>query len=434
MAKWNEKNTIYNRKGSNGGFSWNSDFYITVHQLNDTVVLSENMPAIYALFILSDNPVKILDSLEFSAFFDKFSENINLIESDASVSILFEIADSLGIKDQISDFAVFAYLEDKVSLLEELKTFAQILATENIKVEEITSINALLSLIQNMGLDDLFDELLSFIETHDTIGLTDHDPRQAISDFLIGAIDDDDRAYDWLIPFNLRVDWASTDIQVMPEAELTSIEIPGEDGSIIVDSVYKDRLFKITAFSEDGMTMSEREDLKKRITQVLDSTKHQTKKLTVQATSTSFDARYDGQADIRNGPSYVKAVIPLRIGPYGYDMFGQELYGNGLVSNIRGDAPMRPVFTIKGPISNPSFKLGAITYRWNGSISSEQSLIINFDAMTCYITDNLGNKTNALSNFVGEFQSIEAGKSLALVADENTANKIMTTWKTPVLW
>lgn len=432
MANWNS-GAIFNAKGGEGGFSWNSKEYILILNLSEVIHAKETLSNVLARLVLAEKGLAVYDTILNTALFDKLTEEIQL-DDKVSISLLFKLAEQIGLKDEISDLAVLAYLHDRMDIVEEIQILAQLVAEDKFSLQDDTSIEAFLKTLDDFGLTELEQSVLAYIETHDSFGLTDHEPRQAISDFLIGAIEDDDRAYDWLIPFNMRVDWGSTKIQVMPEAEITSIEMPGIDGSIVADTVYKDRLFSIVAFSEDGMTLQQKEDLKSRITQILDSTKHKTKKLTVQARGTTFDVKYEGQTDIQSGPSFVKGTIPLQVTPYGYSMFPYELYGSGLVDNANGDTMMRPKHTISGPITNPSFKLGTVTYTWNGTVPAETSLIINHDKYTCYTIDNFGKKKNVLAQLTGDFQAIDAGKSVVLVADENTEGHILTEWVTPVLW
>lgn len=432
MANWNS-GAIFNAKGGEGGFSWNSKEYILILNLSEVIHVKETLSSVLARLVLAEKGLAVYDAILNAALFDKLAEEIQL-DDKVSISLLFKLAEQIGLKDEISDLAVLAYLHDRLDIVEEIQILAQLVAEDKFSLQDDTSIEAFLKTLDDFGLTELEQSVLAYIETHDSFGLTDHEPRQAISDFLIGAIDDDDRAYDWLIPFNMKVDWGNTKIQVMPEAEITSIEMPGIDGSIVADTVYKDRLFSIVAFSEDGMTLHQKEDLKARITQILDSTKHRTKKLTVQARGTTFDVKYEGQADIQSGPSFVKGTIPLQVTPYGYSMFPYELYGSGLVDNANGDTMMRPKHTISGPITNPSFKLGTVTYTWNGTVPAETSLIINHDKYTCYTIDNFGKKKNVLAQLTGDFQAIDAGKSVVLVANENTEGHILTEWVTPVLW
>lgn len=432
MANWNS-GAIFNAKGGEGGFSWNSREYILILNLSEVIHVKEALSSVLAKLVLTEKGLAVYDAIFNAALFDKLTEEIQLNDK-LSISLLFELAEQIGLKDELSDLAVLAYLHERMDIVEEIQILAQLVAEDKFSLQDDTSIEAFLKTLDDFGLTELEQSILAYIETHDSFGLTDHEPRQAISDFLIGAIEDDDKAYDWLIPFNMRVDWGNTKIQVMPEAEITSIEMPGIDGSIVADTVYKDRLFSIVAFSEDGMTLQQKEDLKARITQILDSTKHRTKKLTVQARGTTFDVKYEGQADIQSGPSYVKGTIPLQVTPYGYSMFPYELYGSGLVDNANGDTMMRPKHTISGPITNPSFKLGTVTYTWNGTVPAETSLVINHDKYTCYTIDNFGKKKNVLAQLTGDFQAIDAGKSVVLVADENTEGHILTEWVTPVLW
>lgn len=434
MAKWNVKVVIFNRKGGNGGFTWNSRTFLIILRINEVLKLNDKISENLARLILTDKTLSAYDSLFQTVFFGNIEEE-KMIASDAiDLSLLFEISENLGIKDDITDLAVLAFLRDKFDLVEDLKTFANILESDNIKMEDIPTVEAFLELMSSFGMKDLKSAVEAIIESHDMFGLTDREPRQAVSDFMIGAIDNDDRAYDWLIPFGMRVDWGNTNIQIMPEAELTTIEMPGIDGSIVEDSVYKDRLFTIVAYSKDGLTTPEKEDLKSRLTQILDATKHKTKKLTVQARGTSFDVRYQGQAEILDGPSFVKATIGLHTPPYGYELFENDLSGSGLIDNGRGDAPLRTKHTITGPVSYPSFTLGAVNYVWNGVVPSGYKLVINHDLMTCYLEDNVGKKTNALANLSGDFQEIPPQKSVVLVANTATESHIFTEWRCKVLW
>lgn len=434
MAEWNKKGVIFNRKGGQSGFTWNSQDFLLILKLNEAFKLVDTLSENLARLVLSEKGTKVYDELLQTVFFGKVPEE-KLIASDSlQLSLLFELAENVGIKDDITDLAVLAFLHEKYNIIDDLNTFANILAEDNVNINDISTVEAFLELMSRFGMEDLKIAIQALVDTHDAFGMTDREPRQAVSDFMIGAIDNDDRAYDWLIPFGLRVDWGSTNIQIMPEAELTTIEMPGIDGSIVEDSVYKDRLFNIVAYSQDGLTTVEKEDLKARLTQVLDATKYTTKKLTVQARGTSFDVRYQGQAEILDGPSYIRAQIPLHTPPYGYELFENDLTGSGLIDNGRGDAPLRPKFTISGPVTNPSFKLGAINYRWNGTVSSGYKLIVDMGLMTCYLEDAVGKKTNALVNLTGEFQEIPKAESMVLVADANTEGHIFTEWRCRVLW
>lgn len=273
-----------------------------------------------------------------------------------------------------------------------------------------------------------------FIYEHDSFKMRDHDLKIAISDFIIGAMDSDNKAYDWFEPFHLLVDWDGTEIQSVPESESASIELPGVDGSIIRDTTYKDRTFTLMCYSEDKFTTYEKEEIKKKIAKILDSTKDEHKVLTVQATGTQFDVKYMGQAEVDSGPNFVRAKIPLHVDPYGHSLYQHELRGSGPISNSEGDAPLRVTHTITGPITNPLFSLGSHGYTWSGTIPSGSRLIISHENYTCYTIDIYGKKKNALQYLSGDFCEIPAGSGMYLNANVSTESKIVTTWSTLVLW
>lgn len=422
---------IYNADGNENGIFYNMDTYIILINLREVLNVSDSFPKVIASYVLRDRISNMRDAVIQTAFYGK-DEYLKFNDA-VRYSALFSVTDAVGITDEISALLVYAALYDKTEIIDEVKQFNKLLIQEQFDATDDINIQTLFELLEKFNLKDLQDYLDIFINTHDHFGLTDGTPKSAISDFIIGSYGDYDTAYDWFIPFNMKVDWNATSIQVMPPAESTTIEMPGIDGSIIENTVYKDRLFQIVAFSEEGLSKEQKEELKSKITEILDSTKHQSKKLTVQASGNSFDVKYDGQANITEGPSYVKATIPLTTSPYGYKAFEGELDGSGLVNN-EGDAPVGAKHTIYGPVVNPSFTFGTITYQWTGSVPFGYRLVIDHQMMTCYLQDSFGVKTNAMSGLTGTFQKIPAHASIALTSTGVPESQIITTWRDSVLW
>lgn len=440
MAYWNS-GAVFNRRGEQKGFTWNSQYFLFVVRLNDSLQMIDGLSELLARLVLSDDSASFYDEVVNSAFYGHLVDEFSF-EEDTKVSLLFAIAEEIGVKDELTDYIVSLFLSEKWEAIENIKLLANIWSDDAFVLEEKTALQAFYSLRDAYKLEDVKAESLVWLYLYDKFSLTDRDIKQAITDFLIGAIEDDDRAYDYFSPMyvqlenrrvGMRIDWKNTEIAHMPEAEHTIIEVPGTDGSIIQNTVYKDRLFKITMFSDDGLTISQKEDLKRRIDEVLDATKRESKKLTVQARGIMFDAKYNS-SDISDGPSYVKAEVEFNVGPYGQDIFPNTLNGSGLVSNIEGAAPLHVVHKISGPITNPSFQFGTITYSYKGTVPSAKTLVIDHDKLTCYIVDNFGVKTNSLKDLTGEFQSIEPGGSIVLVADKTTESHLVTEWLTPLLW
>lgn len=491
MSQYNEQNVIYNRDGENGGASYNAEHYIRLIKLNEKIQAKETINSLTVIFSMLEKFAFAQEGIDINALFENLYPEGMVADDEVKSSILFRIAESFGIKDEMLYLTVLATLNEKISLLQQLELVVELFQEQELQFKEELDLTVFFEMLDKFKLQDLkqalfatmaisdrfkmletkIDEyvklkqtdefwmddkkrialtafmketdkftakeldtvLKAFLPQYDTFAMTDREPRRAISDFMIGNVDDLERAYDWLIPFNLMVDWDETDIPIMPRAELTTIEIPGVDGSIVADSVYKDRVFKIAAYTQDGLTAIEKEEMKTKITQILDSTKYKSKKLTVQTRGTSFDVRYEGDAKITPGPSFVKAVIPFHTTPYGRDMFDSEIKGAGLVFN-EGDTATGPKHIIEGPIQTPIFYLGAVSYQWNGFVPEGKRLIIDHQRKTCYVEDNFGNKTNGLAKLAGNFQMLPAHTSTVLNAPDNVAKALTTTWYNRVLW
>lgn len=446
MANFNS-GFVFNSDAGHNGFFWNGAEYIMIIRLHEIIQTSDEITELLAKYILTDNFKALYDSIIQTALYG-VTDNF-WAEDNSFISILFEMADSLGFKDELSDLIVLAYLYDKLEIIDEVKQLGAIIEANedfvlgsiknNVRAnnpligsEEIT-VFALMKLLEESNLDDLNYFLQMVFSMHDNLNMTDHEPppKTAISDWIIGVTDDYDSAYDWFLPFGLKVDWGQTNIQVMPTAELTTIEMPGVDSSLIEDTVYKDRLFQIVSFSEQGLTVQEKEDLKRKIANILSTTKFEDKKLSIQSRGISFDARFEGTADIKEGPSYVKATIPIRCAAYGYDMFEGSVVGSGLIVN-EGVIPVGVTHKIQGRITNPSFTMGGQQYVWYGTVQTGEVLTIDHEMYSVWITDVNGKQHNVLANFSGKFQKIPAGSSVAITVPSNV--HIESTWKNPRIW
>lgn len=487
MANW-YNGWRWNATGLHNGFFWNGAIFKYLVNLRETIRLSEEVTESLANIAIKDEKLNLIDDIatysmfedsdefyvkdksEFSALFD-FSENFGFKEEltdllvysaisdkldvierikslnaylqdndyfhlidELGVEALFNLSEKFKMADELTEMLVMAKVTDNLKLLDNAKVISAFISTnEKFRTIDNVSFKVFLDFLEKFKLKDELSKFSILMRAYDTFKLLDGEPRTAESDFVLGIADDIDNAYDWFLPFGLKVDWNTTSIQVMPEAELTKIEMPGIDGSIVEDTVYKDRLFQIVAYSEDGLTRQQKEELKSKIAQILDSTKNKPKRLYVQAKDNAFDVKYEGQAVFTDGPSFVKTTIPLRTPPYGYKIYPDKLLGSGLILND-GDAPLGVQHNIIGPISNPSFRLNETIYTYNGSVPSGSTLVIDQDLMTCYLVDGVGRKENVLMNLTGDFQRIPKHSAVTLSASGTTAKNLTTTWRTKILW
>lgn len=419
----------YNYASTEGGAIYNSSTIQVVLRLFETLKFFEKDISYTAKSILSDR-FTVSDFMKFNVLQNK-TEYIGFSETIRQFA-LFDILDSLNVKDIFSDFVVSLFLMDKTDLLDEIKQFAEILESESFESKDQMSLETLSKIADDFSFIDL-KEIFALISKYERAEMSDRDPRKALSDFVIGNADGLDNAYDWVIPFDMIIDWRSSNIQVMPQTESSYIETPYTDGSIVENTVYKNRLFNIVAYSQQGLSVYEKEQLKRDITQILDSTKNNPKKLTFQRSDTSFDVQYSGSADISEGPSFVKATIPLEASPYGYPLFEKEVLGSGLLYN-EGDADSGCVHRISSGAVNPSFQMGTITYKWSGTVPNNTTLYIDHNNMTCYLETVAGNRTNVIDKLTGDFQVIPKNSSVVITATPETEDYLYTVLKEKILW
>lgn len=420
----------YNFQLSDGGALYNSAVIELLVNVFETLKIIDYQAKVIAQRLITEK-ISLSDFMEWLVLQDE--PEFFYLEESHKYSALFDFIENQNVSDVFSDLLISLFLLDKQSAIDEIKSVNAILEKkEEFDFSESPFISALVDIADKYGFDEA-KEIFSFISQYDHASFTDRDPKKAVSDFLVGKIEDYDSAYDWIIPFEMKVDWRSSSIQVMPQTESSYIDMPGQDGSIVENTIYKNRLFSIVAFSELGLTVYEKEELKRQIAQILDATKNSPKKLTFMNSSTSFDVQYSGSAEISEGPSYVKATIPFETSPYGYPLFEQEVFGTGLLIND-GDKETGCVNKILSGAVNPSFQLGTITYTWSGTVPEDTTLFIDHNNYTCYLETVEGTRTNVIDKLTGEFQVIPKGSSIAITAFGDTGEYLITTLKEKILW
>ena len=237
----------------------------------------------------------------------------------------------------------------------------------------------------------------------------------------------------WIMPFGMMVDWSNSSFPRAPEAESDEIQIAGVDGETLEHTRYRNRPFKVVAWSEDDLSQQEKDALVRQITEILDATKNESKTLTFARTGVSFDVKYDGEMTVEEGPSFVRATIPLNASAYGYNRFEKQVNGSGLVQNS-GIARVGVVNRIEGECVNPSFSMGDVDISWAGTVPAGSYLFIDHGKEVCYLQDSFGVKTNARQHLNGEFVKIPVGGTIIITANDCTEQHLVTTWYDKFLW
>lgn len=427
--KYNEKKK-YNLALNEEGLGYNSIKYIFKVNVFDVIDMSDSYLRAIAYIAVSDK-FSVSDFLS-QHVMHSFNDYFDVLEESKNYA-LFDFAEKLNVSDPLYKLTTILYLTDNQKGIDVLNYVnALIKKGEDVNLQEKEYIKAFLSILDHSKFSDI-NNVFALISNFDKLAVNDRDPKKAISDFVIGKADGLDNAYDWIIPFDMKIDWVNSSIQVVPQSQSDYIEQPGVDGSIVENTVYKNRLFSIVAYSNLGMTVYEKETLKKEIARILDSTKSKTKKLTMQAADISFDVKYSGSAEVSEGPSFVRATIPLEASPYGYPLFDQEVFGTGLLVND-GVKDVGCVNKILSGAVNPSFQMGSITYKFNGTVPADTTLYIDHEAYTCYFETVTGTRTNVYDKLEGDFQKIPKESTVAITAFGDTGDYLVTTLKEFYLW
>lgn len=424
------KSLKYNFLISDGGATYNSAGIEVLVNLFETLKFLDSHGKVIVQRLITEK-ISLSDFMEWFVFQNE-SEYFHLDETINNFA-LFDLIENQGVSDIFLNLLISLFLLDKQNVVDEIRQLNAIIEEkEPFDFSEVPTIEALVKIADQYGLNEA-EKILAYIFQFDSLRATDKEPRKAVSDFVIGQVENYDRAFDWIVPFDMKVNWRDSSIQVMPQTESSYIDMPEKDGSIIENTIYKNRLFSIVAYSELGLSIAEKEQLKRDIAQILDATKNSPKKLTFMNSDTSFDVQYSGSADITEGPSFVKATIPFESGPYGYPLFEKEVSGTGLLVND-GDADSGCVHKISSGAVNPSFQMGTITYKWSGTVPANTTLYIDHNNYTCYLETVEGTRTNVIDKLTGEFQTIPKASSVAITAFGNTGDYLTTTLKEKILW
>ena len=438
MANYNT-GKVYNKLASAGGTLYNSATYVVTFRLNDFFNAGDAVTRLLAISVVYETP-SLADAVRASALYMLTGE-MRFTQVDPTASALFRITDSLGVTDTISTMIAALLINDRFNALDSITRFATLLqAEENVSLNQISSVRALIHKAESFGLTQLAQLFNAVFAIHDSAYATDSDdPKTAIADFIIGDPaqvgegSNRDAAFDWIMPFGLMMDWNQSIIPRAPEAESDEIQIDGVSGEELRNTRYRNRPFKIVAWSDDDLTQAQKDDLVRQITEILDATREETKTLTFARTGVSFDVKYDGELGVEEGPNFLRATIPLSASAYGYNRFEKQLNGSGLIQNA-GIARVGVINRIAGECVNPSFSMGDVDLLWTGTVPANSYLYIDHGKEVCYLEDSFGNKTNARQYLNGEFVKIPVGGTIIITANDCTEQHLVTTWYDKFLW
>ena len=437
MANYNS-GFVYNKLPADGGFIYNSGVYVVTFRISDGFYASDAVTRLSCISVVYE-PAMLADAPIMSTRY-LLTDEMEFGDSQATARAMFRVTESLKITDAVSAMLASLLVTDRFKMLDSISRLATLISkTETAAFRDLTTVRALIRTIDSFGMSDLAEFIRAIIAIRDTAFMSDTDPKTAIADYLIGDPaqvgegDSLDAAFDWIMPFGMMVDWSNSSFPRAPEAESDEIQIAGVDGETLEHTRYRNRPFKVVAWSEDDLSQTEKDALVRQITEILDATKNESKTLTFARTGVSFDVKYDGEMTVEEGPSFVRATIPLNASAYGYNRFEKQVNGSGLVQNA-GIARVGVVNRIEGECVNPSFSMGDVDISWAGTVPTGSYLFIDHGKEVCYLQDSFGVKTNARQHLNGEFVKIPVGGTIIITANDCTEQHLVTTWYDKFLW
>ncbi len=434
MSKY-DSGFFYDKKQNDGGFAYDYKSYSTVLNLFDSVYVSENITNLSCL-IMKREQMSMTDLNNMLCMKD-LKDTLKLDEETFSILVFIEKMETIQTYDVFTNILAKVYqYENGLTLLEELNTIALNSIAENINLSETSYVKAFLEMSQELELDEA-KQLFAYLYQLETVGVTDFDIDTAISDFYIGKDESLDNRFDnWLVPFDLLLAPRQSRITIMPPTESTQISIPYADGSITQDTIYTNRNWNLVGYSMQNLSVAEKEALKEKITELLDTTKNETQTLTFSKNNMSFDVKYQGELDIEEAPTWIKATIPLEVSPYGKELFVQQIWGDGIMIN-NGHADIGAKVMISGVCVNPHFYLGSTEFLWTGTVPSGKTLVIDNESRTCYLVDELGEKEEAFQNLAkgDTFSILPKGTQMVVRSEtESTKENIYIEYQPRYLW
>lgn len=427
LARYNHGKK-YNQSDAIDGAKYNTVAYVYALRVTDSFKVVDELEGPTASYLFTE-ALKLKEDFQLSV--EHLSmESLNIKETDVHFEVLFEIFESLGLKDEFTGLVTLLSAMDKTSVLDEI-TAVDREFFDSVVFTETPDINAIISAADNIGLKEA-SALFAAMKSFEPVNVIDKTPKSSISDFYITK--DEQGICDIIMPFNLIVDYSKSNIGFIPEAIDTSTTLAGVDGEIVQDTVYGSRLFDIFAVTEPGLSIPEKEEIKREIAEILHSIKKGTRVLTFANNETAFDVKYSGQAEIdTDAPGWLRFSLPLKsASSYGHKQFTKDKKGSGLLDNT-GDVEVGPVITITGPVSSPGFTIGDMDITWNGMVAEDEKLVIDMQNETCYKVLANNTRQNAMKNFAGDFKKIPVG-SIVLQANTNTEEHISATWIEKVLY
>lgn len=260
----------------------------------------------------------------------------------------------------------------------------------------------------------------------DSVGLeasvTVADSGQGVDDAFVATayffVTEDNEIY----PLNLIV-LGDSRKDLMPGIREFAEKIPGLHGEIDFGTKLEPRLIELHVATSDGLTPTQREQLKRTIAKHLNPVSGTKTLVFGDELDKTYHIKYAGRIPLNQLPNWLDFTIPFKMSnPYIIDTFERTLTGSGILANL-GNVETPLAIEIAGPDENPSVTIGSETLTYTGAIAEGETLVINTETVEAKLDG-----ANVLNNITGDISiQLQPGNTL-VTANSNVTFKWKSRW------
>lgn len=305
-------------------------------------------------------------------------------------------------------------LDDFKTLLAEKNAYAYIQPQNLTKLtctsEQITVLNELQNIL-------LYDDT-THIMLDDVYPILDYDVSKIVDTTMTFEASLDENGYFVVPDYNIKclVSYSESNIPTMPEAVESTVRVAGKDGDIVLGTTYEPIAFTIVCYTDDNLSIEEKNAEELKMNNFLNSIKDKTIRLKNDSKNIFYNVKYNGLLTTINYPKHLQFSIPLKTSAsFANNIEKSYMLGNATKQSNTAKK-VGAIFTIDGPAQTPKIYLNDYEMFYNNVILSGAKLIIDSNRSTVTMVGRDGNLTNAMRYYNHEFPKIENGENVLKVS------------------
>lgn len=276
--------------------------------------------------------------------------------------------------------------------------------------EQITVLNELQNIL-------LYDDT-THIVLGDVYPILDYDVSKIVDTTMTFEASLDENGYFVVPDYNIKclVSYSESNIPTMPEAVESTVRVAGKDGDIVLGTTYEPIAFTIVCYTDDNLSIEEKNAEELKMNNFLNSIKDKTIRLKNDSKNIFYNVKYNGLLTTINYPKHLQFSIPLKTSAsFANNIEKSYMLGNATKQSNTAKK-VGAIFTIAGPAQTPKIYLNDYEMFYNNVILSGAKLIIDSNRSTVTMVGRDGNLTNAMRYYNHEFPKIENGENVLKVS------------------